>query len=55
MQEYVLTEHNIKAAESVLAKGDRVELIPGPNGSVKIIHIKRQIVKIGQEKDCLES
>lgn len=49
---YPLNEKTIKAAESVLAKGDRVELVPGPNGSVKVLHIKRQIVKTGQEKDC---
>ena len=36
----------------ILEKGDRVELIPGPENSVKIIHIKRKIVKTGQEKDC---
>lgn len=42
----------ICAVESILSRGDRVELIPGPNGSVKIIHIKRKIVKPEQKKDC---
>ena len=37
--------------KAILDKGDRVELIPGPNGSVKIIHIKREIIKTGREKD----
>lgn len=34
----------IKAIESVLAKGDRVELIPTREG-VEVIHIKREKVK----------
>jgi hypothetical protein len=34
----------IQAIEAVLAKGDRVELIPVKNG-VKIIHIRREEVK----------
>ena len=34
----------IKAIESIVSKGDRVELIPGPNGTVKVIHIKRETV-----------
>ncbi len=42
----------VKNAAPVLMKGDRVELIPGPNGTVKIIHIKRKIVKTVQGKDC---
>ncbi len=40
--------------EAVLAKGDRVELIPGPHGSVKIIHIKRKTVKTEHVKECSE-
>lgn len=42
----------VKAIEAVLSKGDRVELIPEPGNSVKILHIKRKIIKTGQEKDC---
>lgn len=34
----------IDAIDKILAKGDRVELIPGPGGSVKVIHIKRDII-----------
>lgn len=37
-------EKAIKAIESVLEKGDRVELIPVKDG-VKIIHIKREEIK----------
>lgn len=39
-----MTPEVIKAIESILSKGDRVELIPGPNGTVKVIHIKRKTV-----------
>lgn len=37
-------EKKIKLIEMILAKGDRVELIPIKNG-VRIIHIKRKEVK----------
>lgn len=39
-----MDEKTIKAIETVLAKGDRVELIPVKNG-IKVIHIKREEVK----------
>lgn len=39
-----MDEKQIRAIEAVLAKGDRVELIPVKDG-VKIIHIKREEVK----------
>ena len=34
----------IEAIQKILFQGDRVELIPGPNGTVKVIHIKRKTV-----------
>ena len=40
-----MTEQTIKTIEAILAKGDRVELIPTREG-VEIIHIKRQKVKV---------
>ena len=39
-----MDEQTIKTIETVLAKGDRVELIPVKDG-VKIIHIKREELK----------
>ena len=39
-----MTDLTIKAIESILAKGDRVELIPTRDG-VEVIHIKRKKVK----------
>lgn len=39
-----MSEETIKAIEAVLAKGDRAEVYPGPNGSVKVVHIKKILV-----------
>ena len=39
-----MDEKTIKAIETVLSKGDRVELIPVKDG-IKVIHIKRKEVK----------
>ena len=45
MQEkQLLTQDKIEAAEKVLAKGDRVELIPVKDG-VKVIKVKRDEIK----------
>ena len=34
-----------KTVDAILAKGDRVELIPLKDGDVKVIHIQRKEVK----------
>jgi len=39
-----MTEATIKAIEAILAKDDRVELIPTRDG-VKVIRIKREPIK----------
>ena len=39
-----MTDAQVKAIEAVLAKGDRVELIPVKDG-IKVIHIQRKEVK----------
>lgn len=39
-----MDEKTIKAIESILAKDDRVELIPVKDG-VRVIHIKREEVR----------
>lgn len=44
LQRQLLKGNDIKAAEKILAKGDRVELIPVKDG-VKVIKIKREEVK----------
>lgn len=40
-----MTPQTIKIIENILAKGDRVELIPTRDG-VKVVHIKRENVKV---------
>lgn len=40
----LIDEYTVKAINSVLAKGDRVEVIPVKDG-VRVIHIKRKEVK----------
>ena len=44
MQKQLLSENQIKTTESILLKGDRVELIPVKDG-VKVIQIQRKEVK----------
>lgn len=39
-----MDEKTIKAAETVLAKGERVELIPVKDG-VKVVRVRREEVK----------
>ena len=43
--EVAMTEQTINAIEAILAKDDRVELIPMPGGGVKVIRIRRDVVK----------
>ena len=40
----MIDEKTIKAAESALSKGDRVELIPTKEG-VKVVRIQREPIK----------
>lgn len=39
-----MDEKTVKSAESILAKGERVELIPVKNG-VKVVRVRREEVK----------
>ena len=41
-----LTAEDIRAIESVLSNDDRVELVPVRDGGVKVLHIKRETVKV---------
>lgn len=50
-----LTPTAIKAIESILSKGDRAEVIPGPTESTKVIHIKRKVAYTEPEKDGLKN
>lgn len=42
------TVDDLPVINAIIAKGDRAEVGPGPNGSIKISHIKRVIVKSGR-------
>lgn len=46
---------NAYAMAKVVAKGDRAEVGPGPDGTIKISRVRREFVKTGQEKDCQKS
>ena len=39
-----MSETVIRAIEAILAKGDRAEVLPGTDGTVKVIHVKRSVV-----------
>jgi len=44
-----LSEREIKAIESTLAKGERVEIIPVRDG-VKVVRVKRETIGVTAEK-----
>lgn len=50
MKEYILKNDDIKCAEEILAKGDCAEFRPGPNGAVKLLHVKRKVVRVRREE-----
>ena len=41
----MMTDAQAKAVEAILAKGDRVELIPVKDG-VKVVQVKRREIKL---------
>lgn len=43
IEKAVITEPIKKSIEKILAKGNRAEIIPGPNGTVKVICISRKV------------
>lgn len=50
MSKVALDENAIKAIETVLAKGDRAEVIPVKDG-VKVMRVKREVVSSTNKKD----
>lgn len=42
------TVDDLPIINSIIAKGDQAEVGPGPNGTIKISHVKRTIVKSGR-------
>lgn len=43
-----VTAADLPYINAIVRKGDRAEVGPGPNGTVKISHVKRKIVKSGR-------
>lgn len=43
-----VTAADLPYINAIVRKGDRAEVGPGPNGTVKISHVKRTIVKSGR-------
>lgn len=42
------TVDDLPIINAIIAKGDRAEIGPGSNGTIKISHVKRIIVKSGR-------
>lgn len=42
-----MTEKVIRAIEKILERGERVELMKGPGGEVKVLRIRRETVPVG--------
>ena len=47
----MIDERTVLAIERILARGDRAELIPGPEGSVKVLRIRRSLVRDSAESE----
>lgn len=43
-----MTEQTIRAIEAILSRGERVELMFGPTGEVKVLRIRRETVPVGK-------
>lgn len=43
-----ITADDLPLINAIIAKGDRAEVGPGLNGTIKISHVKRVIVKSGR-------
>lgn len=43
-----MTEQVSRTIDKILARGERVELIPGPNGEVKVLRVRRETVPVGK-------
>ncbi len=46
-----MDEKTVKAVESIISKGERVELIPVKNG-VKVVRVRREEVRTSDCMDC---
>lgn len=44
-----MTEKVIHAIEKILARGERVELLKGPDGEIKVLRIRRETVAVSKK------
>ena len=44
-----MTEQTIRAIEAIPSRGERVELLAGPGGEVKVLRIRRERVPVGEK------
>lgn len=49
--DFLSVEQREEINRIIFGKGDRVEIGPGPNGTVKISHVKREFLKSGRLKE----
>lgn len=42
-----MSENVIRAIEKILDRGERVELMKGPCGEIKVLRIRREMVPVG--------
>ncbi len=47
----MLDEGTVRAIEGILARGDRAEVVPGPEGTVKVLRVRRSVVRDSGKKD----
>ncbi len=45
-----MTEKVIRAIEKILDRGERVELMKGPGGEVKVLRVRRETVPAGESR-----
>lgn len=42
-----MTDQTIRTIESILSRGDRVELMKGPGGEIKVLRVRRETIPVG--------
>lgn len=45
-----MTEKVIRAIEKILERGERVELMKGPGGEIKVLRVRRETVPVTENR-----
>lgn len=48
----MLDKRTIRVIEEILARGDRAEVVPGPEGTVKVLQVRRSVVRDSGKRDA---